>query len=78
VNDLVTDFGKMLRLKRKNAGYSQEDFATLAGIERGNYGKMERGLVNVKLETLYKLAIALDCEFDEIMPPKCSYKMEVN
>ncbi|RPA22513.1 XRE family transcriptional regulator, partial [Shewanella frigidimarina] len=35
MNDLVTDFGKMLRLKRKNAGYSQEDFATLAGIERG-------------------------------------------
>lgn len=77
MNNLVIEFGEMLRLKRKNAGYSQEDFATLVGIERGNYGKMERGLVNVRLETLYKLAIALDCEFDAIMPPKCHYKMEI-
>jgi transcriptional regulator with XRE-family HTH domain len=78
VSELVTEFGKMLRTKRKESGYSQESFATYVGIERGNYGKMERGLVNVKLETLYKLANALDCEFSDIMPSMFKHKINLD
>ena len=68
----------MLRLKRKAAGYSQENFAAYVGIERGNYGKIERGLVNIKLETLYKLTNALNCEFEEIMPARLKYKVKLD
>ncbi len=68
----------MLRSKRKAAGYSQESFSAYVGIERGNYGKMERGLVNIKLETLYKLTNALNCEFEEIMPPILKYKIDLD
>lgn len=75
MSDLVKEFGAMLRLKRKESGYSQENFAAFVGIERGNYGKMERGLVNIKLETLYKLTNALNCEFEEIMPSRQQYKI---
>ncbi|MDO6613912.1 helix-turn-helix transcriptional regulator [Shewanella sp. 1_MG-2023] len=78
MSDLVKQFGDMLRLKRKDAGYSQEGFAAYVGIERGNYGKMERGLVNIKLETLYKLANALNCEFEEIMPARIKYKINLD
>ncbi|MBB1281093.1 MULTISPECIES: helix-turn-helix domain-containing protein [Pseudoalteromonas] len=78
MSDLVKEFGKMLRIKRKAAGYSQEGFAAYVGIERGNYGKMERGLVNIKLETLYKLTNALNCEFDEIMPPRLKHKINLD
>ena len=78
VSDLVEEFGKMLRLKRKDAGYSQEGFAAFVGIERGNYGKMERGGVNIKLETLYKLTNALNCEFEEIMPARRKYKVDLD
>jgi transcriptional regulator with XRE-family HTH domain len=78
VSDLVKEFGKMLRLKRKAAGYSQENFAAYVGIERGNYGKMERGLVNIKLETLYKLINALNCEFEDIMPGRLKYKAKLD
>jgi transcriptional regulator with XRE-family HTH domain len=78
VSDLVKKFGEMLRLKRKSAGYSQESFATYVGIERGNYGKMERGNVNIKLETLYKLAKALNCEFEEIMPSRLKHKISLD
>jgi len=78
VSDLVKEFGKILRLKRKTAGYSQESFAAYVGIERGNYGKMERGLVNIKLETLYKLTNALNCEFEEIMPLRRKYKVDLD
>jgi transcriptional regulator with XRE-family HTH domain len=78
VSDLVKEFGEMLRLKRKAAGYSQENFAAYVGIERGNYGKMERGLVNIKLETLYKLTNALNCEFEEILPSRLKYKITLD
>jgi len=78
VSDLVKEFGEMLRLKRKATGYSQESFAAYVGIERGNYGKMERGLVNIKLETLYRLTNALNCEFSEIMPPRINHKVNLD
>ncbi|NMP04846.1 helix-turn-helix transcriptional regulator [Pseudoalteromonas arctica] len=77
MSDLVKNFGEKLRKKRKEAGYSQEGFAAYVGIERGNYGKIERGSVNIKLETLYKLVNALDCEFEEIMPQRGMYKIEL-
>jgi transcriptional regulator with XRE-family HTH domain len=78
VSDLIKEFGEMLRLKRKAAGYSQESFAAYVGIERGNYGKMERGGVNIKLETLYKLANALNCDFEDIMPDRLNYKIVID
>ena len=78
MSDLVKEFGEMLRKQRKTAGYSQESFATYVGIERGNYGKMERGCVNIKLETLYKLANALNCEFEDIIPSRLKYKINLD
>jgi transcriptional regulator with XRE-family HTH domain len=78
VSDLVIEFGEKLRYLRVNAGYSQEAFAAYVGIERGNYGKMERGCVNIKLETLYKIVNALDCEFDEILPARLKYKVQLD
>ncbi len=78
MSDLVKKFGEMLRSKRKEAGYSQESFAAYVGIERGNYGKMERGAVNIKLETLYKLANALNCEFEEILPSRLNHKIDID
>ena len=78
MSDLVKEFGEKLRLKRKEAGYSQESFAAYVGIERGNYGKMERGGVNIKLETLYKLANALNCNFEDIMPDRLNYKIAID
>ena len=78
MSDLVKEFGKMLRIKRKATGYSQESFAAYVGIERGNYGKMERGLVNIKLETLYKLTNALNCEFEDIMPARIKHKTNLD
>ena len=78
MSDLVKEFGEMLRLKRKTEGYSQEAFAAYVGIERGNYGKMERGTVNIKLETLYKLANALNCEFEDLMPSRLKYKINID
>ena len=78
MSDLVKEFGEMLRSKRKAAGFSQESFSAYVGIERGNYGKMERGCVNIKLETLYKLSNALNCGFEEIMPSRLKHKIDLD
>lgn len=78
MSHLVKKFGEMLRRKRRDLGFSQEGFAVLVDIERGNYGKIERGVVNIKFETLYKITNALDCEFEDIMPSRKDFIIESN
>ena len=52
-------FGKAVRRLRSAAGFSQESFAAKAAINRGYYGAIERGGVNVSLDTIEKIAAAL-------------------
>ena len=79
MSDLVKHFGEKLREKNaKRLVIRKRDFAAYVGIERGNYGKMERGNVNIKLETLYKLVNALNCEFEEILPARQKYKIDLD
>lgn len=54
-----------LRLLRVAKGVSQDDLALSAGIERAYVGHLERGSKNPTVETLEKLAIALDCHVSE-------------
>jgi len=42
------------------AGFSQESFAAKAGINRGYYGSIERGGVNLSLDTIEKIVTTLD------------------
>lgn len=48
--------GSAMRTIRRERGYSQEAFAPRAGIERSNYGAIERGEFNVRLDTIVKIA----------------------
>ena len=52
-------FGKAVRRLRKGAGFSQESFASECQIDRAYYGKIERGMVNVSLDNIEKIAKAL-------------------
>jgi transcriptional regulator with XRE-family HTH domain len=45
---------------REQKRYSQEPLARHAGFERSNYGAIERGEFNVRLDTIVKLAAGLD------------------
>lgn len=56
---LTSKFGKAVRRLRTEAGYSQERFAAAARINRGYYGAIERGEVNVSLETIERIVRAL-------------------
>lgn len=52
--------GAAIRKRRKELGFSQEKFAQSVGIDRGRYGRIERGEVNLTLASLFSLAAELD------------------
>ncbi len=51
--------GDALRAIRLERGLNQEAFAAQAGLARSNYGAIERGEFNVRLDTIVKLATGL-------------------
>jgi transcriptional regulator with XRE-family HTH domain len=53
-------FGETIKTARLRAGYrTKEAFAVRAGLSTAYYNSVERGRVNVTLETLFKIADAL-------------------
>ena len=59
--------GHILRGFRKNKGMSQEVLSGLACLDRTHYSKIERGLRNPTIDTLFKLAHALDIPPHELV-----------
>lgn len=52
--------GSVIAGQRKAKGLSQEVLSGLAGLDRTHYSKIERGLRIPTIETLFKIAHALD------------------
>lgn len=59
--------GNVLRKLRKEKGMSQEVLSGLAGLDRTHYSKLERGLRSPTVDTLFKLAQALDTQPHKVM-----------
>ena len=59
--------GQILQEYRVKKGMSQELLSGLAGLDRTHYSKIERGLRSPTLDTLFKLAQALDVPPHEII-----------
>ena len=66
--------GGNIRKLREDAGYSQEDFATEAGLDRAYYGGIERGERNVAALNLIQIAAALKVEIGDLFPSLRSLK----
>ena len=61
-------FGERLRQVRTAAQISQEKLADLAGLHRTYISSVESGGRNVTIETVEKLARALNVSMAELMP----------
>lgn len=59
--------GNVIRQLRKEKDLSQEVLSGLAGLDRTHYSKIERGLRSPTLDTLFKIAHALEMRPHEII-----------
>jgi transcriptional regulator with XRE-family HTH domain len=58
--------GQRIRERRKALGWTQEDFADRAGIDRSYVGGVERGDRNLTFTVLCRLCEALRCDVAEL------------
>lgn len=56
-----------IKFEREKRGLSQEALALMAGISRSAIWKIESGKVSPTLETLEKIAMALDMDFASLI-----------
>lgn len=59
--------GKVIQNLRKSKGMSQEVLSGLAALDRTHYSKIERGLRSPTIDTIFKIAHALDIPPHEII-----------
>ncbi len=64
---VATAFGERVRTARIAMGLSQEALAEAAGLHRTYVGSAERGLRNVSLHNILRLAKALDVRPGELL-----------
>jgi transcriptional regulator with XRE-family HTH domain len=64
---LLVALGQAIRLLRKKRGLSQESLATDSGVERAYLGGIERGVQNLTVMTLARIASAMDVSLTDIM-----------
>lgn len=58
--------GKRIQEFRKKKGMTQEELSELIDISPHHLSALERGMYNIKLETLVKILNCLDCSADEV------------
>ena len=66
-NPSLKILGERIRIARKTAGFSQEDFAFKTGLDRSYMGGVERGQRNLSFLKLCAIAIALKSDLSSLM-----------
>ncbi|WP_038757481.1 helix-turn-helix domain-containing protein [Burkholderia pseudomallei] len=64
---VLTQLGSRIREKRKALGWTQEELADRAQIDRSYLGGVERGERNVTFTVLSEICAALGCDVGEIV-----------
>jgi len=63
---LLISFGNHLAKTRKSKGLSQEKLAFTASVSLSQISRLERGLINPTLSTLFALSKGLDIPLKEL------------
>jgi transcriptional regulator with XRE-family HTH domain len=69
LTEIMAAFGQRMREVRLKVGVSQEKLAELAGLHRTYVSTVERGLKNISIVNIARLAAALNVEPADLMPP---------
>jgi len=67
MSNVLIEFGKKLRKLREQQRLSQEELGFRAGLDRTYISGVERGLRNISLNNIYRLAKALEIPLDKLM-----------
>jgi len=59
MSNVYSQVGKKIRYYRKAIQYTQEELGHILKIDQSYLGRIERGEINITLETLYKISEAL-------------------
>ena len=70
--------GEKIKEIRESKGITQKALAKSAGIMPSTLGKYERGVLNPKIETVEKIAKALDCHVLDIIDIEFFGKADIN
>ena len=65
-NTILVNFGKKLRLVRLAKGFTQEQLANELGIEISQISRIERGIINTSVTTLYEISKVLEVAVSEL------------
>ena len=65
--DLANAFGRVLRKKRNDAGYSQEKLAELCSLERTYISFLERGERKPSLNITFRVAKAFNMKASDLI-----------
>lgn len=67
VQNVNKKIGIRIKIERFNRKISQEQLAEKSGLNRTTVGYIERGEISPTIETLYKIASALDIELHDLV-----------
>jgi transcriptional regulator with XRE-family HTH domain len=59
--------GKRIRRLRDQLGWSQEEFADICSVNRSYMGRIERGELNLTLDTLHKVSRGLGASVSALL-----------
>ena len=65
-NTILISFGKNLRLARLAKGFTQEQLANELGVEISQISRIERGVINTSITTLYSISKVLNVDVSEL------------
>lgn len=68
VSDASVKIGRAIRKARDKRGFTQEELALEAGLNRAYIGYIERGERNPSTETISKIAKALKVSARDLLP----------
>lgn len=66
-DEILFKLGQSVRYLRLKKGISQEELAFSAQLNLNSISTFERGINNIKIKNLYKIADALGVKIDEII-----------
>ena len=73
----LKELGQRIRASRKAKGWSQEELAARASVDRSYVGGIERGERNITFGTLCQICVALACKVADLTPDLPSGQNEI-